>query len=141
MSFGAIRTPNISKNKNLSVSHLLTLPYFLGEGEKEKLPASTVLAKLIQSSVAHDPYYELIVHEVTSGRDLIRVGPRRLSVGDSCYHYCDNYAFFSDRHVVGGAERTVYDNVTELSFYLKDPSENKPVSTSLVDIILKRAAN
>ncbi|MBI5390463.1 hypothetical protein HZB02_03170, partial [Candidatus Woesearchaeota archaeon] len=26
MSFGAIRTPNISKNKNLSVSHLLTLP-------------------------------------------------------------------------------------------------------------------
>ncbi|MBI5390155.1 hypothetical protein HZB02_01590, partial [Candidatus Woesearchaeota archaeon] len=30
MSFGAIRTPNISKNKNLSVSHLLTLPYFGG---------------------------------------------------------------------------------------------------------------
>ncbi|MBI5390832.1 hypothetical protein HZB02_05030, partial [Candidatus Woesearchaeota archaeon] len=29
MSFGAIRTPNISKNKNLSVSHLLTLPFFL----------------------------------------------------------------------------------------------------------------
>ncbi|MBI5390116.1 hypothetical protein HZB02_01380, partial [Candidatus Woesearchaeota archaeon] len=28
MSFGAIRTPNISKNKNLSVSHLLTLPNY-----------------------------------------------------------------------------------------------------------------
>ncbi|MBI5390278.1 hypothetical protein HZB02_02220, partial [Candidatus Woesearchaeota archaeon] len=30
MSFGAIRTPNISKNKNLSVSHLLTLPEIPG---------------------------------------------------------------------------------------------------------------